>query len=242
MPYSNIGQNFNKSGKTGRASEEYGDKIKNGRTNKASSKSKKNSRRNEDIKNIMYRKIHHQKHTISNSNLESSKTIRITFPNEEMQKELDMAYEGAMDLLAIINEDGVDTSKVENEDIHFKVPKSKRLSWTKNGMDKELDLAYEGAMNLLENINESTVGKKQGESASCVTDHIPSQGGDEVKGRETQQKFAIPSVLGGPNKQLESHRNLVAPNPTDLIYQGVMEVTKNINKGDVSKSQGLQRG
>ncbi|KAF9405354.1 hypothetical protein HW555_013881 [Spodoptera exigua] len=248
MPHSNIGQNFNKSGKTGRASEEYGDRIKYGSTDKASSKSKKNSRRNEGINNIMYRKIHPKKHTISNSNLETSKTIRITFPNEEMQKELDMAYEGAMDLLAIINEDGVDTSKMKNEDFNFKVPKGKRLSWTKNGMDKELDLAYEGAMNLLANINESAVDKNQGESASCVTDHIPSQGGAEVKGRETQQKIAIPSVLGGPNKQLESHRNLVALNPEhsrkerDLIYQGVMEVTKNINKSDVSKSQGLKRG
>ncbi|CAH1642255.1 unnamed protein product [Spodoptera littoralis] len=114
---------------------------------------------------------------------------RLTFEeyrrNGERLKELDMAYEGAMDLLRILDEDGVNRRK----------GRSKR----KTDMQNEVDMAYEGAMQLIANGNNSHIASRVGNAG-------PSNGGAEV-GPGTRHTSAIPTK---PTPQ--SKGNLVAHN------------------------------
>ncbi|CAH1642250.1 unnamed protein product [Spodoptera littoralis] len=116
------------------------------------------------------------------------------FPSGERLKELDMAYEGAMDLLRILDEDGINRSK----------GRSKHKSNAKRDMENEVDMAYEGAMQLIANGSYSHIASRDG-------NHGPSNGGADVGGG-TRHTSAIPT-----KSTHQSKKNLVAPNAANAL-------------------------
>ncbi|XP_022824008.1 cyclin-dependent kinase 11B-like [Spodoptera litura] len=168
MSNKGTGHQLKENGNSG-ISRENRDRIKNSRTEGRRNTSEvknhlkgvtKSKTSNGKMTNAVPKVNHKCRTTNANSN------PLLLFPSGERLKELDMAYEGAMDLLRILDEDGVNRRK----------GRSKR----KTDMQNEVDMAYEGAMQLIANESNSHI-------ASHVGNAGPSNGGAEV-GRSWQQQ------------------------------------------------------
>ncbi|CAH1642254.1 unnamed protein product [Spodoptera littoralis] len=188
MSNKNTGHQLKENGNTDRISRENRDRIKNSRTEGRRNTSEvknhlkgvtKSKPSNGKITNTVPKVNHKCRTTNTNSN------PLLLFPSGERLKELDMAYEGAMDLLRILDEDGINRGK----------GRSKR----KTDMQNEVDMAYEGAMQLIANESNSHIASRVGNAG-------PSNRGAEV-GRGIRHTSAIPTK---PTPQ--SKGNLVAPN------------------------------
>ncbi|CAH1642256.1 unnamed protein product [Spodoptera littoralis] len=188
MSNKELGHQLKENGNPGRISKENRDRIKNSRTEGRRNTSEvknhlKGVTKNKPLNGKMTNAKPHVNQKCRTTNANSNPLL--LFPSGERLKELDRAYEGAMDLLRILDEDGINRRK----------DRSKR----KTDMQNEVDMAYEGAMQLIANGSNSHIASRVGNAG-------PSNGGAEVGGG-TRHTSAIPTK---PTPQ--SKGNLVAPN------------------------------